>query len=87
MFGDGGTATGETVVHSYNQRRKYEVALTTTDALNHTATTTAILTPSVESQSPSLAGLVGMVSAGFLLPTLGPIVFGRIRADKRRAEG
>ncbi len=85
-FGDAGTATGETVVHSYSQTGKYEVALTTTDALNHTATTTAILTPSVESQSPSVAGLVGMVSAGFLLATLAPTVFGKIRANKRRAE-
>ncbi len=86
-FGDGGTATGHTVVHSYSERGRYEVALTTTDALNHTDLTTAILTLSVESQSPSLAGLVGMASAGFLLATLGPIAIERIRASKRRAEG
>jgi len=84
MFGDGGTATGATVVHSYSERGRYEVALYTMDALNHTAITTAILSISVESQSPSVPGLVGVASAGFLLATLGPIAVRRIGANKRR---
>ncbi len=85
-FGDGGTATGGTVVHSYSQTGWYEVTLTTTDALNHTSLSSAILHVSVESQLPSLSGLVDMVSAGFLLITLGPIAFRWIRASKRKVE-
>jgi len=83
-FGDGGTATGETIVHSYSGRGRYEVALYTMDALNHTAITTAILTISVEAQSPNVPGLVGMASAGFLLATLGPVAVRRMGANKRR---
>ena len=84
MFGDGGTATGATVVHSYSERGRYEVALYTMDALHHAAITTAILSISVESQSPSVPGLVGVASAGFLLATLGPVAVRRIGANKRR---
>ncbi len=83
MFGDGGTASGDTVVHSYSERGRYEVALYTMDALNHNAITTDILTISVEFQSPSVPGLIGMASAGFLLATLGPIAIRRMGANKR----
>ncbi len=85
-FGDGATATGQTVTHSYGQTGKYQVTLTTSDTLNHTSLSNAILTPSVPSQYPSLAGIIDMASAGFLLITLGTFAYRRIRASKRRVE-
>jgi acid phosphatase len=62
LFGDGGTASGTTVVHSYSEEGSYNVSLTTIDALNHTAKSSITIQVSgtdaaVEPASPTILGL------------------------------
>jgi PGF-CTERM protein len=50
-FGDGATATGETVTHAYDEPGEYEVALTVNDAAGNTDTATKLITVEDDSKN------------------------------------
>jgi PKD repeat protein len=66
-FGDGGTATGATASHTYQNSGSYNAVLTVTDNLGATGTNSAAITvspnPNVINAPSSLAGAAGRGSA------------------------